>query len=61
MSEKGGGKINWPLMVSVCALAFGMATFIINLSREDAEDMSDVKNRVTTLECVTGINTGCRK
>jgi len=61
--ENGGdgrGRIDWPLVISIAALLFGVVQFIREINDNGAAKAVELAERLTVIECKLGMGE-CRK
>lgn len=49
--EGGRGRTDWPLVISIAALLFGIVQFLISLNNDDQARAVELEKRLTAIEC----------
>jgi hypothetical protein len=56
----GGGRIDWPLVISIAALLFGVVQFIREINDNSEYKAVELAERLTVIECKLSMGE-CRK
>lgn len=49
--EGKGGKIDWPLVISIAALLFGVVQFVREINDDGEAKAVELAERLTAIEC----------
>ncbi len=51
----GGAKIDWPLVMSIAALLFGVVQFVREINDDGEAKAVELAERLTAIECKLGM------
>lgn len=54
--DEGGPRIDWPLVISIAALLFGVVQFVREMNDDSEARAVELAERLTVIECKLGMD-----